>query len=109
MACPNVASMSSYDSCEQSDIPEGVRFDVAEGYEAKAVQIAFGGPAADAERFLLGAPFKRVQNVETGRLQFFRLGAAQDRSRIAFRAFEGAKAQDSEKLNQRRAAKSRRR
>lgn len=88
------AMRPTYEACEESEMPPGVRFDIAPGFADRPVQIAFGGEASSAEH-REGAPFKRVQTIPTGRTTFFKLGGADERERVAARAFDAANAKAS--------------
>lgn len=62
-----------YEHCLESEVPDGLRFDATpETRAANAVWVEHGGPSESPVLYRRGATFKRIRNVETGSVTYFR-------------------------------------
>lgn len=74
-----------------TDKPRGMRWHVTSETAANAVTVAYGGPMRETCTWTDGAPYKRVLNVETGRVTYFRrVGVASSAGDASYRALRAA-------------------
>lgn len=64
-------SKYSYTPCRESDIPDGIRFDVARHNQGQIVEVAYGGHGR-AEH-CVGDAYKRVTDKSDGSVSYYRL------------------------------------